>query len=194
MLCWRGVRITYLDLKLCVVFLRVTWSDIIVLVQSLFLSRELMKKMLPSLVAWLNEIVTTTWSLHGFRTLLFPPSPTCWATLMMQVSMEYVGQKVLHYSRLHEILVSGWIASIQARTRAIHQWLLWSASLHLGPNWPFWSNLGMLKRCSAICFHQRWISPLWIPNVLLQGLWAHSRSASKSRSCSLSWYCCEQVG
>ena len=126
MLCWRGVRITYLDLKLCVVFLRVTWSDIIVLVQSLFLSRELMKKMLPSLVAWLNEIVTTTWSLHGFRTLLFPPSPTCWATLMMQVSMEYVGQKVLHYSRLHEILVSGWIASIQARTRAIHQWLLCS--------------------------------------------------------------------
>ena len=50
-LCWKGVRITYLDLKLCIVFLRVACSSIIVLVQSLFLSREPMKKMLPSLVA-----------------------------------------------------------------------------------------------------------------------------------------------
>ena len=50
-LCWRGVRITYLGLKLYVIFLRVACSDIIVLVQSLFLSREPMKKMLPSLVA-----------------------------------------------------------------------------------------------------------------------------------------------
>ena len=38
-LCWRGVRITYLGLKLCVVFLRVACSSIIILVQSLFLSR-----------------------------------------------------------------------------------------------------------------------------------------------------------
>ena len=65
----------------------------------------------------------------------------------------YVGQKVLHYSQIHEISVNGWTASTQARTKAIHQWLLWSTSLHLGPNWPFWSNLGMLKGCSAICFH-----------------------------------------
>ena len=50
-LYWRGVRITYLGLKLCAVFLRVACSSIIVLVQSLFLSREPMKKMLPSLVA-----------------------------------------------------------------------------------------------------------------------------------------------
>ena len=50
-LCWRGVRITYLGLKLYAVFLRVACSDIIVLVHSLFLSREPMKKMLPSLVA-----------------------------------------------------------------------------------------------------------------------------------------------
>ena len=49
-LCWRGVRITYLGLKLCAVFLRVACSGIIVLVQSLFQSRETMKKMLPSLV------------------------------------------------------------------------------------------------------------------------------------------------
>ena len=65
----------------------------------------------------------------------------------------YVGQKVLHYSQIHEISVSGWTTSTQARTKAIHQWLLWSTSLHLGPNWHFWSNLGMLKGCSAICFH-----------------------------------------
>ena len=50
-LCWKGVRITYLGLKLCAVFLKVTCSNIIVLVQSLFLLREPMKKMLPSLVA-----------------------------------------------------------------------------------------------------------------------------------------------
>ena len=50
-LCWRGVRITYFGFKLYAVFLRVACFDIIVLVQSLFLSRELMKKMLPSLVA-----------------------------------------------------------------------------------------------------------------------------------------------
>ena len=50
-LYWRGVRITYLGLKLCAAFLRVACSDIIVLVQSLFLSREPMKKILPSLVA-----------------------------------------------------------------------------------------------------------------------------------------------
>ena len=50
-LCWRGVRITYLGLKLCAVFLNVICSGIIVLVHSLFLSRELKKKMLPSLVA-----------------------------------------------------------------------------------------------------------------------------------------------
>ena len=50
-LCWRGVRITYLGLKLCAVFLRVACSSIIVLVHSLFLSRKPMKKMLPSLVA-----------------------------------------------------------------------------------------------------------------------------------------------
>ena len=164
-LYWKGTRITYLGLKLCPVFLRVACSGITVLVQWPFLSREQVKKMLPSLVIWLNGIVTTTWSLHGFRTLLFPPSPTCWAALMMQVSMEYVGQKVLHYSRLHEILVSGWITSIQARTRAIHQWLLWLASLNLGPSWPFWSNLGMLKGCSAICYCLRWVSSLWIPDV-----------------------------
>ena len=50
-LCWRDVRITYLDLKLCAVFLKVACSSIVVLVQSLFLSREPMNKMLPSLVA-----------------------------------------------------------------------------------------------------------------------------------------------
>ena len=50
-LCWRGVRITYLSLKLCAVFLRVACSSIIVLVHSLFLSREPLKKILPSLVA-----------------------------------------------------------------------------------------------------------------------------------------------
>ena len=111
------------------------------------------------LVAWLNGIVTTTWSSHGFETLPFPPSPTCWAVWWCKVSVGYVGQKVLHYSWLHEISVSGWITLTQARTRAIHQWLLWSALLHFRPNWPFWSNLGMLKGCSTICFHQRWISP-----------------------------------
>ena len=82
-LCWRGVRITYFGLKLCTIFLRVACSGIIVLVQSLFLSREPMKKMLPSLVTWLNRIVTTTWSSHGFGTLPFPLSLTCWAALMM---------------------------------------------------------------------------------------------------------------
>ena len=39
-LCWRGVRITYLGLNLCTVFLRVACFGIIVLVQSLFLLRE----------------------------------------------------------------------------------------------------------------------------------------------------------
>ena len=50
-LYWRRIRITYLDLKLYAVFLKVACSSIIVLVQSLFLSREQVKKMLPSLVA-----------------------------------------------------------------------------------------------------------------------------------------------
>ena len=50
-LYWRGVRITYLGFKLYAVFLRVACSGITVLVQSLFLSREPMKKMLLSLVA-----------------------------------------------------------------------------------------------------------------------------------------------
>ena len=45
-----GCKITYLGLKLCAVFLRIACSSIIVLVQSLFQSRETMKKMLPSLV------------------------------------------------------------------------------------------------------------------------------------------------
>ena len=76
-LYWREIRITYLGLKLCTVFLRVAWSGIIVLVQSLFLSREQVKKMSPSLV-------TTTWSSRGFGTLPFPPSPICWVALMMQ--------------------------------------------------------------------------------------------------------------
>ena len=82
-LCWRGVRITYLGLKLCTVFLKVACFGIIVLVWWLILLREPMKKMLPSLVTWLNGIVTTTWSSHGFGTLPFPPSPTYWAALMM---------------------------------------------------------------------------------------------------------------
>ena len=50
-LFWREIKITYLGLKLCAVFLRVACSSIIVLVQSLFLSREQVKKMLPFLVA-----------------------------------------------------------------------------------------------------------------------------------------------
>ena len=83
-LYWRGTRITYLGLKLCAVFLKVICSSITILVQSPFLSKEQLKKMLPSLVAWLNGIVTTTWSSHGFRTLPFPPSPICWVALMMQ--------------------------------------------------------------------------------------------------------------
>ena len=50
-LCWKGVRITYLSLKLCAVFLKVACSAIIVLVQSLFQSKEPINKILPSLVA-----------------------------------------------------------------------------------------------------------------------------------------------
>jgi len=82
-----------------------------------------------------------------------------------KICMRYVGQKILHFSRIHEILVSGWVASTQPRTRAIYQWLLWSASFHLGPNWPFWSNFGMLKGCSTICYCSRWILTLWILDV-----------------------------
>ena len=83
-LYWRGIRITYLGLKLCVVFLRVACSGNIVLVQSLFLSRGQVNKMLSSSVTWLNGIVTTTWASLGFGTLPFPPSPIYWTTLMMQ--------------------------------------------------------------------------------------------------------------
>ena len=55
-LYWRGMRITYLGLKLCAVFLSVACSSNIVLVQSLFLSRGQLKKILPSSIA-LNRIV-----------------------------------------------------------------------------------------------------------------------------------------
>ena len=112
-LCWRGVRITYLGLKLCAVFLRVACSGIIVLVQSLFLSREPMKKMLHSLVAWLNGIVTTTWSSHGFRTLPFPPSLTClgsfddaksaWDTLAKRYSTTHGSMKYQLVVELHQL-------------------------------------------------------------------------------------------
>ena len=47
-LYWRGIRITYFGLKLCAIFLRVACSSNIVLVQSLFLSKGQVKKMLPS--------------------------------------------------------------------------------------------------------------------------------------------------
>ena len=49
-LYWRGTKITYLGLKLCAVFLRVVCSSITVLVQSLFLSKEQVKKILSFLV------------------------------------------------------------------------------------------------------------------------------------------------
>ena len=51
-LCWKGVRITYLSLKLCAVFLRVPCSGIIVLVQSLFLSREEDAAFLGRMIEW----------------------------------------------------------------------------------------------------------------------------------------------
>ena len=84
MLFWRGIRIIYLSLKLCVVFLKVACSSNIVLVQSLFLWKGQVKKILPSSLAWLNGIVKTTRFSLGFKTLPALPSLICWAVLMMQ--------------------------------------------------------------------------------------------------------------
>ena len=47
-----------------------------------------------------NHIILT-W----IRNTSISTSPICWAVLMIQ--NQYVGQKVLHYSRIHEISVSG---------------------------------------------------------------------------------------
>ena len=105
-LCWRGIRITYLGLKLCAVFLRVTCSDIFVLMQSLFLSREPMKKMLFSLVAWLNGIVNMilTWirntSIPSISNLLgsFDDAKSAWDMLAKRYS-------TIHRSMKYQLVV-----------------------------------------------------------------------------------------
>ena len=100
-LCWRDVRITYLGLKLCVVFLRVACSGIIVLVHSLFLSREPMKKMLPSFVMILTWIRNT--SIPSISNLLgsFDDAKSAWDMLAKRYSTTHGSMKYQLVVELH---------------------------------------------------------------------------------------------
>ena len=71
-----------------------------------------MKKMLPSLVAWLNGIVTTTWSSHGFGTLPFLPSnlldnfddaKSAWDMLAKRYSTTHGSMKYQLVVELHQL-------------------------------------------------------------------------------------------